>query len=309
MGEIVPLSWLIPIMKIPWGILTCCCIGLFFSGVLCSPSSRDEGGSQPLLVSDRETSEPLSTLLFSPDAKNSYAVLPPLFKVLTGHSHQEGNDGAQRPQPDSRALSYMKRLYKMYATKEGIPKANKSHLYNTVRLFTPRAECKHPTEGQVKGRWDRFNLGFISPSLTFQVWGTSILPYAYYLLSKTSGIMMNASHVLFKSIKNRASYMYSVTFRRVTRHIHTRCYFKKATRGLQVTMYLSFSVWFKIWVLSSSHHYLALQSYILTLLTLSEATTMHSFHRLIPNILSKLHISIGACGEPVKHLKVGDTCP
>nr|AST08413.1 growth differentiation factor 9 [Hemidactylus flaviviridis] len=138
-------------MKILWGILTCCCIGLFFSGVLCSPNSRDEGGSQPLLVSDREAAEPLSMLLFPPDAKSSHAVLSPLFKVLTGHSHQEENDGGQRPQPDSRALSYMKRLYKMYATKEGIPKANKSHLYNTVRLFTPRAECKHPAEGQVKG--------------------------------------------------------------------------------------------------------------------------------------------------------------
>uniref|UniRef100_A0ACB8EJI1 Uncharacterized protein n=1 Tax=Sphaerodactylus townsendi TaxID=933632 RepID=A0ACB8EJI1_9SAUR len=85
------------------------------------------------------------------DAENSYVLLPPLFKVLVGHNHPEGNDGAPVPQPDSRALSYMKRLYKMFATKEGIPKANKSHLYNTVRLFTPRAECKHPSDSQVRG--------------------------------------------------------------------------------------------------------------------------------------------------------------
>ncbi|XP_077180441.1 growth/differentiation factor 9 [Paroedura picta] len=137
-------------MKIPWWMLTCCCIGLFFSGVLCSPSSRDEEGSQPLLVSEGKASEPLPMLLFPPDAEDAYAVMPPLFKVLTGHSHQEENDGVSRLQPDTRALSYMKRLYKMFATKEGIPKANKSHLFNTVRLFTPRAECKHPPEGQVK---------------------------------------------------------------------------------------------------------------------------------------------------------------
>ncbi|XP_054834686.1 growth/differentiation factor 9 [Eublepharis macularius] len=138
-------------MKTLSGIFTCCCIGLFFSGVLCCPSSSDERSSRPSLVPEGEASGPLPMLLFSPDVENGNAVLPPLFKVLTGHSHQEGNDGASRPRPDSRALSYMKRLYKMFATKEGIPKANKSHLYNTVRLFTPRAECKHPTEGQVRG--------------------------------------------------------------------------------------------------------------------------------------------------------------
>lgn len=141
-----------PIMKIPWGILICCCIGLFLSGALGSPSSRDEGGSPPLLVSEGEAPERLPVWLSPSATENGHDVLPPLFKVLTGHRHQEGNDGAPRPQPDSRALSYMKRLYKMFATKEGIPKAKKSHLYNTVRLFTPRAECKDPPEGQVKGR-------------------------------------------------------------------------------------------------------------------------------------------------------------
>ncbi|XP_037364137.1 growth/differentiation factor 9 isoform X2 [Talpa occidentalis] len=39
----------------------------------------------------------------------------------------------------------MKRLYKAYATKEGIPKSNRSHLYNTVRLFTPCAQHKQVT--------------------------------------------------------------------------------------------------------------------------------------------------------------------
>ncbi|XP_036279771.1 growth/differentiation factor 9 isoform X2 [Pipistrellus kuhlii] len=54
----------------------------------------------------------------------------------------DGQGGLPRLQPDSRALRYMKRLYKAYATKEGIPKSNRSHLYNTVRLFTPHIQHK-----------------------------------------------------------------------------------------------------------------------------------------------------------------------
>ncbi|XP_006003279.2 growth/differentiation factor 9 [Latimeria chalumnae] len=45
----------------------------------------------------------------------------------------------------------MKKLYKMLATKEGIPKTSKSHQYNTARLFTPRAECQKSIKGEVKG--------------------------------------------------------------------------------------------------------------------------------------------------------------
>ncbi|TRZ13297.1 hypothetical protein HGM15179_013814 [Zosterops borbonicus] len=36
----------------------------------------------------------------------------------------------------------MKRLYRMSATREGIPKAQRGRLYNTVRLFTPCWECE-----------------------------------------------------------------------------------------------------------------------------------------------------------------------
>nr|XP_012617606.1 growth/differentiation factor 9 isoform X2 [Microcebus murinus]XP_012617607.1 growth/differentiation factor 9 isoform X2 [Microcebus murinus]XP_012617608.1 growth/differentiation factor 9 isoform X2 [Microcebus murinus]XP_012617609.1 growth/differentiation factor 9 isoform X2 [Microcebus murinus] len=45
----------------------------------------------------------------------------------------------------------MKKLYKAYATKDGIPKSNRSHLYNTVRLFTPCAQHKQAPGDQVAG--------------------------------------------------------------------------------------------------------------------------------------------------------------
>ncbi|PNI50027.1 GDF9 isoform 7 [Pan troglodytes] len=45
----------------------------------------------------------------------------------------------------------MKKLYKTYATKEGIPKSNRSHLYNTVRLFTPCTRHKQAPGDQVTG--------------------------------------------------------------------------------------------------------------------------------------------------------------
>ncbi|XP_061473018.1 growth/differentiation factor 9 isoform X2 [Rhineura floridana] len=103
------------------------------SGLQEAPQSHG-AGSQPLCVSPAPS-------LFSDSTK----------KVLSDHHQQSLEDGAPRPRPDSRALRYMKRLYKLFATKEGIPKANKGHLYNTVRLFTPRAECKHPAMGQMRG--------------------------------------------------------------------------------------------------------------------------------------------------------------
>ncbi|KAM5217345.1 growth/differentiation factor 9 isoform 2-T3 [Hipposideros larvatus] len=45
----------------------------------------------------------------------------------------------------------MKRLYKAYATKEGIPKSHRSHLYNTVRLFAPYVQHKRAPADQVTG--------------------------------------------------------------------------------------------------------------------------------------------------------------
>uniref|UniRef100_A0A8C0QLP2 Growth/differentiation factor 9 n=1 Tax=Canis lupus familiaris TaxID=9615 RepID=A0A8C0QLP2_CANLF len=50
-----------------------------------------------------------------------------------------------------RALRYMKRLYKACATKEGIPKSNRSPLYNTVRLFTSCAQHTQAPGDQATG--------------------------------------------------------------------------------------------------------------------------------------------------------------
>ncbi|XP_033037140.1 growth/differentiation factor 9 isoform X3 [Trachypithecus francoisi] len=80
------------------------------------------------------------------DERDRAGLLPRLFRVLS-----VGRGGAPRLQPDSRALHYMKKLYKTYATKEGIPKSNRSHLYNTVRLFTPCTQHKQVPGDQVTG--------------------------------------------------------------------------------------------------------------------------------------------------------------
>ncbi|KAM5173037.1 growth/differentiation factor 9 [Mantella aurantiaca] len=68
----------------------------------------------------------------------AYSLLPPLLKELSERpGWREGTPG-----PQSVAIKYMKRLYKMLATKEGVPRAHRSTEYNTVRLFTPKTECK-----------------------------------------------------------------------------------------------------------------------------------------------------------------------
>ncbi|XP_048189979.1 growth/differentiation factor 9 isoform X2 [Perognathus longimembris pacificus] len=45
----------------------------------------------------------------------------------------------------------MKKLYKAYATKEGVPKSSTSHLHNTVRLFTPYAQNEQAPGDQATG--------------------------------------------------------------------------------------------------------------------------------------------------------------
>ncbi|NXD77072.1 GDF9 factor, partial [Halcyon senegalensis] len=136
-------------MESTWRICVCfyCCLHWLSSGVQCSPHSRGRVASEEtsgLLVAPEDTSSELNPLWWLPKGvRRGYALLPPLLKVLSERGPQHWDSEVPRLQPDSRALRYMKRLYKMSATKEGIPKANKSHLYNTVRLFTPCSECKH----------------------------------------------------------------------------------------------------------------------------------------------------------------------
>ncbi|XP_068554112.1 growth/differentiation factor 9 [Anas acuta] len=136
-------------MEGTWRICVCfyCYIHWLSSSIQCAPRSRDSAASDRIsgfLVAPEDATSELNPLLRLPKGvRRGYALLPPLLKVLSDQGRQSWESEAPRLQPDSRALRYMKRLYKMSATKEGIPKANKSHLYNTVRLFTPCSECKH----------------------------------------------------------------------------------------------------------------------------------------------------------------------
>ncbi|NXU47481.1 GDF9 factor, partial [Turnix velox] len=144
-------------MEGTWRICVCfyCCLQCLSACVQCSPHSRARVGPDKVpgfLVAPEDSALELNPLLQLPKgARRGYALLPPLLKVLSPRGQQDWESEVPRLQPHSRALSYMKRLYKMSATKEGIPKANKSHLYNTVRLFTPCSECRHPHKELLKG--------------------------------------------------------------------------------------------------------------------------------------------------------------
>ncbi|XP_070959280.1 growth/differentiation factor 9-like [Oncorhynchus clarkii lewisi] len=66
-------------------------------------------------------------------------ILSPLLKALTAQG-VPWQDTAPRMKPDSRYVRYMKRLYRMSSRHERSLEGN-NHLYNTVRLITPRGEC------------------------------------------------------------------------------------------------------------------------------------------------------------------------
>ncbi|XP_019611659.2 growth/differentiation factor 9 isoform X1 [Rhinolophus sinicus] len=131
----------------------CCFSWLCFLANLGSQASRREAQTAASAELESEV-EPWS-LLQPLDGKDKAGLFPPLFKVL-----YDGQGGAPRLQPDSRDLHYMKRLYKAYATKEGIPKSNRSHLYNTIRLFTPYIQRKRVPADQVTGTAPSMDLLF-----------------------------------------------------------------------------------------------------------------------------------------------------
>ncbi|XP_055034227.2 growth/differentiatio [Misgurnus anguillicaudatus] len=64
-------------------------------------------------------------------------ILNPLLKALS--EQNPWGDFTPRTKPDSRYVRYMKRLYKLSSKHDRSHEA--SHLYNTVRLITPREEC------------------------------------------------------------------------------------------------------------------------------------------------------------------------
>ncbi|XP_032332617.1 growth/differentiation factor 9 isoform X1 [Camelus ferus] len=126
----------------------CCFAWLYFPISLGSQASSREAQIAASAALESEA-QPWS-LLQPLDERHRSGLLSPLFRVL-----YDGPDGAPRLQPDARALRYMKRLYMAYATKEGIPKSNRSPLYNTVRLFTPCAQHKQAPGDQATAQPQR----------------------------------------------------------------------------------------------------------------------------------------------------------
>ncbi|NXA03291.1 GDF9 factor, partial [Sapayoa aenigma] len=141
-------------MESTWRICVCfyCCLPWLSAGIQCSPRPGGSDKAPGFLAAPEDAASELNPVLQLPKgARQGYALLPPLLKVLSVQGPRSWDSEAPRLQPDSRALRYMKRLYKMSATKEGIPKAHRGHLYNTVRLFTPCLECGHGHMDLVKG--------------------------------------------------------------------------------------------------------------------------------------------------------------
>lgn len=130
-------------MASTWRICVCLCCCLSW---LCGGSADPPG----FLAAPEDAASQLGAVLqLSQSRAPAPALLPPLFKVL--HGSRGWHSEVPRLQPDSRALRYMKRLYRLSASREGIPKAQRGRLYNTVRLFTPCWECGHGHLG--KGTW------------------------------------------------------------------------------------------------------------------------------------------------------------
>ncbi|NXB24151.1 GDF9 factor, partial [Rhagologus leucostigma] len=144
-------------MESTWRICVClyCCLPWLSAGTQFSPRSRGRGNSEKasgFLAAPEDAAGELSAVLQLPQGGGpAPALLPPLLKVLHARGPRGWHSEAPRLQPDSRALRYMKRLYRMSATREGIPKAHRGRLYNTVRLFTPCWDCEHRHRGLGKG--------------------------------------------------------------------------------------------------------------------------------------------------------------
>ncbi|NWV41837.1 GDF9 factor, partial [Grantiella picta] len=133
-------------MESLWRIGVClyCCLAWLSASIQYSPCSRARGDSEKaprFLAAPEDAASELSAVLPLPQGGGAApALLPPLLKVL---SDRGPRGDVPRLQPNSRALRYMKRLYRMSATRDGIPKAHRGRLYNTVRLFAPCWECEH----------------------------------------------------------------------------------------------------------------------------------------------------------------------
>ncbi|XP_051870869.1 growth/differentiation factor 9-like [Pristis pectinata] len=90
---------------------------------------------------------PLATLISFNDLEvtqnSENYVLLPLLNVLANNN---GWDYQGPTKPDVSYLKYMKKLYAVSATQDGIPRRPTDHPYNTVRLLTPRAQSRSTQE-------------------------------------------------------------------------------------------------------------------------------------------------------------------
>ncbi|NXH42429.1 GDF9 factor, partial [Dicaeum eximium] len=191
-------------MEGTWRICVClyCCLPWLSPGTQCSPRSGGRGGSGgvPGFVAapgDAGSSLRAAEVLRLPQA--SPAPLPALLRVLQERGARGWQGEAPRPQPDSRALRYMKRLYRMSATSEGIPKARRGRLYNTVRLFTPCGECGHsrghPGTGDVHSVDLLFNLDRVT---ALEHLLKSVLLYSFDTSVPTSSSITCICHLSLK---------------------------------------------------------------------------------------------------------------
>ncbi|KAM4826908.1 growth/differentiation factor 9 isoform 2-T3 [Thomomys bottae] len=148
-------------MALPSKSLLWFCCFAWLCGPICLSFGSSWGEAKIAVSAESEPEVDPWSLLQPVDGTDRSDLLPPLFKVL---SDRRGE--SPKLQPDSRALYYMKKLYKAYATKEGVPKSSKSHLHNTVRLFTPCAQNEQSPGDQVTGMLPsdalQFNLDRVS---------------------------------------------------------------------------------------------------------------------------------------------------
>ncbi|NWH85643.1 GDF9 factor, partial [Aegithalos caudatus] len=135
-------------METTWRICVClyCCLPWLSAGTQSPSSSGARGGSEEapgVVAAPEDAASELSTVLQQlPQGRGpGNGLLPPLLKILQDRGPRGWHGAA--PRPDSRAVRYMKRLYRMSATREGIPREQRGRLYNTVRFFPPCGECGH----------------------------------------------------------------------------------------------------------------------------------------------------------------------
>ncbi|NXO30209.1 GDF9 factor, partial [Cisticola juncidis] len=150
-------------MESTWRVCVClyCCLPWLSAGTQGSPGPWGSEDAPGFLAAPEGAASELSAVLRLPrGGEAAPALLPPLLKVLRDRGPRGWHGAAPRLRPDSRALRYMKRLYRISATRDGIPRARRGRLYNTVRLFTPCWGCERRRGGPRTGDLHSLDLLF-----------------------------------------------------------------------------------------------------------------------------------------------------